>query len=118
MCPDPLFITTGTAINGHQLALLHIKLLFLVHHPLVVSVPTQGVPLVLFLEGLLSKRDDLGHGNVGRRYKSVRCRAVFQEDWRLRLALALMATENSRSARQMFFTSAGLCQSPAPRPAR
>ena len=113
-----LLATTRAAIDRHQLTQFDLKLLRLVHLPFVVATATQGIALMLFLEGWLSKRDDLGHGNVSWSYNRVRCRAIFQDDWRLRLALALMATENSRSARQMFFTSAGLCQRPAPRPAR
>ena len=56
-----LLITTGTAVYGDQPALLDVKLLRLVHHPLVVSVTTQGVTLVLFLQGRLAKRDNLSH---------------------------------------------------------
>ena len=46
MRPDSLLIATGATINSHQLALLHIKLLILVHHPLVMAVSAQRLALV------------------------------------------------------------------------
>ena len=55
MRPDPLFITTGTAINGHQLALLHIKLFFLVYHPFVMAVPAQGLTLIFIVKRWFTK---------------------------------------------------------------
>jgi hypothetical protein len=55
MRPDPLLITTGTAINGHQLALLHIKLFFLVYHPFVMAVPAQGLALIFIVKRWFTK---------------------------------------------------------------
>jgi hypothetical protein len=113
-----LLLAARTPIHRYQFTLLHIKLLCLVYHPLVMSVATQYFPLVLLLLGRLLKRDDLSHSQTRRRYSSVRCRAESQDLKRLRRAAALMTTENSRSARQIFFISAGLCHRPTPRPAR
>ena len=113
-----LLVAAGTAVNRHQFSPLHIKLLFLVHHPLVMTVAAQELSFVFLLQGRLAKGDYLGHSQVARRYSNVRRTAVSQELKRLRRAPALMVTENSRSARQIFFICAGLCQRPAPRPAR
>lgn len=56
-----LLTAPATAVNRHQLPLLHIKLLGLVHRPFVVTVATQGIALVLFLKGRFAKGNDLSH---------------------------------------------------------
>jgi hypothetical protein len=40
---------TRAAVDRHQFSLFDIKLLGFVHHPLVMTVATQGITLVLFL---------------------------------------------------------------------
>lgn len=40
---------TGAAVDRHQFPLFDIELFGNVHHPLVMTVATQGITLVLFL---------------------------------------------------------------------
>ena len=68
-----LLVAAGTAINCHQLALFHIKLFFLVHQPLVMSVATQCLALVFLFEGGLVKRQ-----YVGQVYSSIGCALKFR----------------------------------------
>ena len=68
----PLLVAAGTAINRHQLAPLHVKLFFLVNQPLVVSVATQCLALVLLFEGGLVKRQ-----YVSQIYSSMWCALKF-----------------------------------------
>ena len=59
-----LFTAPATAVDRHQLALLHIKLLVLVHRPFVVAVATQGIALVFFLQGRFAKGNDVSHTRI------------------------------------------------------
>ena len=118
MRPHPLFVTTGTAVYGHQPALLHIKLFRLIHYPFVMPVAAQGFALVLFLQGGLAKRNDLAHNGLNQHYSRVRRSAAFHDARRLRRAVAFICTANSRSTCQIFFTSEGFGHRPTPRPAR
>ncbi len=52
----------GAPQQGHQFSLLHIELPLLVHHPFVVPATTQGIAPVLFFQGGLLEREDIGHG--------------------------------------------------------
>jgi len=58
---DFLFATADTAINRHQPALLDIKLLGFIYHPLMVAVAAQGLALVLVLQRRFAKGNDISH---------------------------------------------------------
>ena len=87
MRSDPLLITTDTAIDGHQLALLHIKLLFLVHHPLVMAVSAQRLALVFSLGLWFTKLKYVGQKSLlSRSHARYRLNSIIQA--RLLLSLA------------------------------
>ena len=54
-------MASGAAVKGHQLALFDIKLLFLVYHPFMMTVATQGVALVLLFKRGFAKGNNLRH---------------------------------------------------------
>src|SRR5690606_454774 len=54
-------LAAGAAQHGHQPALLDVKALRLVYHPLVVAAPTQHQPLGALAGTRLSERNDITH---------------------------------------------------------
>ena len=112
------FTTAGTTILGDQLAEFHIELLFLVDHPLVVIVATEGFALVLFSCSGFAEGDNVSHSGGTTIYSNVRASACCQDAWRWRRRAADISTLNSRSARQIFCTSPGPDHNPIPSPAR
>ena len=64
-----LLVAAGTAVHGHQLTLLDVKLFRLVHHPFVMAITAQGIALVLFLQGRLAKGYYLSHCELGNLLK-------------------------------------------------
>ena len=114
---DLLFAAATAAPYGNQLALFHVKLLVLVHHPLVMPVAAQGLALVLVLERGPAKGKDVPHARQDT-VSRVRCKAASQEARRLRRAGAFICALNSRCTFQILRSSPVLRHSPTPMPAR
>ena len=59
--PDPRLATTLTLLISHQLALLHVKLLFLHDFPFMKSAFAKGLPLVFLLQRRFFETNHVAH---------------------------------------------------------
>ena len=57
----PGFVAATATVNGDEFALLHIKLLGLVDHPLVMPVAAERLAPVFLLQARLAEGENLSH---------------------------------------------------------